>query len=164
MEMLKTMLASNTKTMLAEMKANQAKADADRKTDQEQMNANNKRMLAEMMAKMDAHQARMEAEDKAWREEIRAETEATQARTKAMREERMKTNRDACMADIENDRKETTACQDVMEANVDKIEPNPGEKKAAAERQETPNEAIAVHTSEDAETRERPAKRRRRYV
>jgi hypothetical protein len=78
-------------------------------------------MLKTMIAKMDAHQARMEAEDKAWREEIQAETEAIRARRKAVREERMKTNMDACM------------------------EPNPGEKEAAAERQETPNEEVAIH-------------------
>jgi hypothetical protein len=65
------------------------KAEADRKTDKEQM-------LAEM-----------KADRKAWREEIRAETEAIRSRTEAMREDRMKANMDACMADIKDNRKET---------------------------------------------------------
>jgi hypothetical protein len=81
----------------------------------------------------------------AMREKIRAETAASQARMKAMREERMKANMDACMADIKNDRKETTACQDAMEANLEKMEPNPGGNEAAVERWETLNEEGAVH-------------------
>jgi hypothetical protein len=43
---------------------------------------------------------------------------AIRARTKAMQDERIKANIDACIADIKNDRKETTACQDEMEANL----------------------------------------------
>jgi DNA-binding IclR family transcriptional regulator len=96
------------------------------------MKANNKIMLAEMMA-------RMEADNKAWQEKMRAETEAIraeteatraateaiQARTEAMREGRMKANINACIADIKNDRKEMTACQDAMEANLETMEPNP---------------------------------------
>jgi transketolase len=101
---------------------------------QEEMNANTKTVLAEM-----------KADSKAWQEEIQAETEAIQARMKAMREERMKANMDACMADIKNDRQETTACQDAMEANLEKVEPNPGEMEASAERQETPNEEVVIH-------------------
>jgi hypothetical protein len=37
---------------------------------------------------------------------------------------------DASIVDMRNDRKETTACQDAMEANLEKMEPNPGEKEA----------------------------------
>jgi hypothetical protein len=55
---------------------------------------------------------------------------------------------DAWIADMENDRKETTACQDAMEANLEKIEPNLGEQEAAVERQEIPNEEIAIHSLE----------------
>jgi hypothetical protein len=135
MEMLKTMLADDHKKMMASM-------DAKRKTDKEEikkeMKANNKKMLAEILEKLDA-------DSKAWRDEIRAETEAIRARTKAMREERMKANREACMADIKNDRKETTACQDAMEANLETIEPNPAGNEAAVERRETLNEEVAVH-------------------
>jgi hypothetical protein len=33
-----------------------------------------------------------------------------------------------------------------MEANLVKMEPNPGEKEAAVERQETPNEDVAIYS------------------
>jgi hypothetical protein len=51
----------------------------------------------------------------------------------------------AWLKDLKFDRKETTACQDAMETNLEKVEPNPGEKEAAVERQETPNEEVAIH-------------------
>jgi hypothetical protein len=38
------------------------------------------------------------------------------------------------------------ACQDAMEANLVKMELNPGEKEAAVERQETPNEEVAIYS------------------
>jgi hypothetical protein len=41
---------------------------------------------------------------------------------------------------------QTTVCQDAMEANLVKMEPNPGEKEAAVERQETPNEEVAIYS------------------
>jgi hypothetical protein len=104
-----------------------------------------KQEFAQMMKAMLAETLEeMKADSKAWREEIRAETEATRARTKAMREERIKANMDACMADRKNDRQETTACQDAMEANLENVEPNPGLKEAVVERQETSNEEIAI--------------------
>jgi hypothetical protein len=56
MEIMKTMLASSTKTMLAEMKANEAKADADRITMQEKMDD-----IKEIKEEMKANQAKMEA-------------------------------------------------------------------------------------------------------
>jgi hypothetical protein len=34
-----------------------------------------------------------------------------------------------CIADVKYDRKETTACQDAMEVNLEKMDPNPGDKK-----------------------------------
>jgi hypothetical protein len=37
-----------------------------------------------------------------------------------------------------------TACQDAMEANLEKIEPNPGENEALVERQEIPNDEVAI--------------------
>jgi hypothetical protein len=58
----------------------------------------------------------------------------------------MKANMDACMADIKNDRKETTACQDAMEDSLEIMEPNPGGNEAVVERRETLNEEVAVHT------------------
>jgi hypothetical protein len=47
---------------------------------------------------------------------------------------------------MKNDRKETTACQDGMEANLEKMEPNPGEKEAVTERQENPNEEVSIYS------------------
>jgi hypothetical protein len=94
-----------------------------------------------LLAKMETYQAKLDAdreERKAWREEFRAETEVIRTRTKAMQDERMKANIDACQ--------ETTACQDAMEANIVEMEPTPGEKEAAVERQETPNEDIAIYS------------------
>jgi hypothetical protein len=44
------------------------------------------------------------------------------------------------------DRKETTAYQDAVEDNLEKMEPNPGEKEAVVERQESPNEEVAIHS------------------
>jgi hypothetical protein len=110
-------------------------------------------LLLAMQEDMKAHQARMEADNKAWREKMRAETEAIRAetetiraRTKATRDKRMEANRDACIEDIKNDGKETTACQDAMEGNREKIEPNPGEKEAVVEGQEICNEEVAINS------------------
>jgi hypothetical protein len=61
----------------------------------------------------------------------------------------MKANIDACIADVKNDRKEPTARQDAMEANLVKMEPNPGEKEAVVERQETPNEEVTLYSPRD---------------
>jgi hypothetical protein len=105
------------KQELAQMEQMLARIDASRKIFKEEMKANNRRMLAEMLEKVDS-------DSKAWREEIRAETEATRARTEAMREERMKANMNACMADIKNDRKETTVYHEATEADIEKIEPD----------------------------------------
>jgi hypothetical protein len=102
-------------------------------------------MMKLMLAKKTAWGEKIDADSKAWREEIRKETEATRPRTKAMRKETMKANMNACMADIKNDRKETTTCKDAMEANLDKMEPNPGEKKTAVERQETSSEDVTIN-------------------
>jgi hypothetical protein len=128
------------KAMRNDMKAHQAKAETDKEDILAKMDASMKYNQEQMLAKMTA----WEAEDKARREK-EAETGAIRIRTKAMRDKRMKASRDACFADIKNNRKETTACQNAMEANLEKVEPNPGEKEAAVERQETSNEEVAIH-------------------
>jgi hypothetical protein len=89
MEMMKDMLAETKANSKADKDEMMKKMKANRRADMEEMNANNRRMLA-----------KMDDDSKVWREEIRAETEAIKAKTKAMREERMKANMDACMADI----------------------------------------------------------------
>jgi hypothetical protein len=53
---------------------------------------------------------------------------------------------DARIADMKNDRKETTACHDAVEVNLEKMEPNPGEKEAVVKWQEIPNEEVAIHS------------------
>jgi hypothetical protein len=51
---------------------------------------------------------------------------------------------DAWIADMKDDRKERTACQEATEANPKKMEPNPGEKEAVVEQQEIPNKEAAI--------------------
>jgi hypothetical protein len=66
---------------------------------------------------------------------LRAETEAIQASTKAMRDKMMEAN-------MKDDREETTACQDAMEANLKKMESNMGEKEAIVKWEEISNEEV----------------------
>jgi hypothetical protein len=47
---------------------------------------------------------------------------------------------------MKDDRKETTACQDAMEASLRNMEPNSGEKETAVEQHEFPNDEVAVHS------------------
>jgi hypothetical protein len=51
---------------------------------------------------------------------------------KVMRDKRMEGN-------MNDDRKDTTACQDAKEASLKKMEPNSGGKEAVVERQEIRN-------------------------
>jgi hypothetical protein len=132
-------------------------------------------MVKTMQAEMDAWQARMDAlhEERTARMAARqAETDAWHARIVA-NHEKMMARRDAWLADIKNDRKETMACleetearlevddkpasadttpevaheQEVpLDANLEKIEPNPGETEAVVERQQTPNEEVVINS------------------
>jgi hypothetical protein len=90
-------------------------------------------MMEILLDRMDAMIEKMDANTKA----IRTETEAIRARTTAMQDERIKANIYACQ--------ETSACQDAMEASLMEMKPNSGEKEAAVERQETPNEDVAIY-------------------
>jgi hypothetical protein len=65
-------------------------------------------MMKHMMARLDASYKKM----KAWGEKLDADS-------KAMREERMKANMDACMADIKDNREKTIPCQETMEARLE---------------------------------------------
>jgi hypothetical protein len=103
-----------------------------------QEKADQKQMLAEIIAK------------------LHAETKAIQARTKAMRDKRIEAN-------MKDDRKATTACQDAMEASLRNIEPNTEEKETVLARHEIPKEEVAVHSEtaasqEAAETKPNPGK------
>jgi hypothetical protein len=52
-----------------------------------------------------------------------------------MRDKRMEAN-------TNDDREETTACRDAMEANPEKMEPIPEEKEAIVERQRSPRKTL----------------------
>jgi hypothetical protein len=52
----------------------------------------------------------------------------------------------AWRADMKDGGKERMACQEAMEANPEKMEPNTGEKEAVVEWQEIPNEEAAIHS------------------
>jgi hypothetical protein len=53
---------------------------------------------------------------------------------------------DASIANRKIDRKETMACQYVMETSLKNMESNPGEKETAVKQQEIPNEEVAFHS------------------
>jgi hypothetical protein len=53
---------------------------------------------------------------------------------------------DAWIADMKDSPKDRTAYQEATEANPEKMEPNQGEKEAVVERQEIPNEEVAIHS------------------
>jgi hypothetical protein len=42
--------------------------------------------------------------------------------------------------------KKTTACHDEMDASINEMEPNSGEKEAVVERQEISNVEVAIHS------------------
>jgi hypothetical protein len=129
--------------MEADREADQEKADADRTTDR------------------DFLKAIMGANAKSMREIIKS----GQAKMVAAFKEKMV----AMIANIKNDRKKTTACQDVTGANPETTELNSREKETVVEQHEIPNEEVAVHSQrtcrsetaasqEDTETESDPGK------
>jgi hypothetical protein len=75
---------------------------------------------------------------------MNAKTEAIQADTKSIRAE-MKAMQDKRMeANMNDDQKESTACQDAMEANPEKTVPHPEMMQSEEEHQEIPTEDAAV--------------------
>jgi hypothetical protein len=68
---------------------------------------------------------------------IRAETKVIRAEPKAMQDKRMEAN-------TNDDRKESTACQDAKEANPEKTVTDPEMMQSAEEHQEIPTEDAAV--------------------
>jgi hypothetical protein len=77
-------------------------------------------------------------------EAIHDKTDAKQMRVEPETEHQEKM--DAWLANMKNDRKETTACQNAMGANLEKMELKPGEKEAVVERQEIPKEEVAIRS------------------
>jgi hypothetical protein len=122
--------ATEMKEMNANMKSNKeqmmAKMEANRKVDWEERRAkkkadqeNLKRMMAEMMT---ANQAKTDVKLK--------ELTETAEKTRLEREEPIS-------ADMK-------ACHEVTEADIEKIEPNPGMMQSAGEHQEVPKREVAV--------------------
>jgi hypothetical protein len=119
-EKMETKLDANTKATLAtQVKMNETTEDM--KTMQENIQENLKKTMEEIM---NTNQAKTDVKLEELGEAIE--------KTHVEREE-------PTSADM-------NACQDVMEANLVKIEPTPGEKEAAVERQETPNEDVAIYS------------------
>jgi hypothetical protein len=101
-------------------------------------------MMEKMEAERKAYEEKMIAKRKADREEVAARLEAIHDKTDAnqMRLEPKTEHQemmDAWMADMKDDRKERTSCQEAME-------PNPGEMETVVKQQEIPNEEEAIHS------------------
>jgi hypothetical protein len=127
--------------LMAKMESNQKKAEEDRKDDKGRMDADRRAFIEWMKAKTKATQAETKAiiaKTKA----TQAETKAILAATKARREKRMEAN-------TNDDRNESTACKDVMEASTEKMEHNLEENEDVVERQRVHDEETAIHSQKD---------------
>jgi hypothetical protein len=136
-------MAQMMERLLATINANQAKADANRKTDKKQMNANNKTMLAkilekadanrktdkeEMMEKTDANQAKADKTLKQTLAKMEAEWKSDLENLKSMTERMINTDQtDVKLKELTETHRECEeptsadmkACQDAMEANLE---------------------------------------------
>jgi uncharacterized protein (DUF885 family) len=126
------------KAIQEQMDANQAKTKADQKANQEKAKA--KADQEELKGMMNATQERMDANTKSMQEDIKSGQAEMRSATGAI-EEKM----DAWIANMKDDREETTACQYAIETSLKNMEPNSGEKEAVVERQKIPNEDVAIH-------------------
>jgi hypothetical protein len=131
-------LASRVEANQAEMKANKAKTDANLRDMREEITArleteietNNEKFVvlrSTLISRMDIHLARTEANQ----EEIIV---------------KMDTHQESMRASINAWRKETTACQEAMEACLDSKEPTSLEVVSEVEHEEVPKEEAAVKT------------------
>jgi hypothetical protein len=100
---------------------------------QEQINANTKTMLAEIMEKM-------EADSKAWREEMEARRNGWRKETVETRHREFEEPTSADMKACQ----ETTVCHEATETDIEKIGPDSGMMQSVAEHQEVPREDAAV--------------------
>jgi hypothetical protein len=119
-EDMKAKADANREQMLAKMETTQEKTDTSIKANQEQM-------LARIEEKMNTNR-------KANREELKGMINVIQEKV------------DASIANRKDDRKETTAWQDAMEASLKKNGAKFERKEAVVERQEIPNEVVAIHS------------------
>jgi hypothetical protein len=60
---------------------------------------------------------------------------------------------DTWIANIKDARKKTTACQEVMRANPEKIETNMGEEETVVEQHKIPNQEVAVHSQRTCQSK-----------
>jgi hypothetical protein len=114
--------------MLAKATVNQEKMVAERKADQEKV----KGMMKACQERMDTNKKAIKEDIKSGQEEMRSIVGAFQRKM------------DACVASRRDDRKETTSCQEMTEANTEKTEPNPGTIQSVEEYHEVPKEEAAV--------------------
>jgi hypothetical protein len=126
--------------MLERLLAGQEKLAADRKAFQEKMAAKQE----EVLARMDKMYTKMETADKQEEmlTEIKAKTKAILEETKARRDKRLEAN-------TNDDRNESTACQDVLEDSPEKMGPNLEENEAVVERQRVHDKETAIHSLKD---------------
>jgi hypothetical protein len=94
---------------------------------------------------------------------IETKMDAIQEKKDAIQEKKDANLREI-IVEMKDRRNERTAGQEAMDVNHENMEPNPGEKEAATERQENPNEEVAFHSLRTCQTRGRPAKKRRRPI
>jgi uncharacterized coiled-coil protein SlyX len=104
--------------------------------------------MQQMLELLLALQEQMIAEMNANHEEMMAKMDA---KTEAMRDKRMEAN-------MNDDQKETMVCQDAMEANLEKMVPNSGEKESVAEHQEVHKEDAIVKPVKGRKERNRGQK------
>jgi CRISPR/Cas system-associated exonuclease Cas4 (RecB family) len=92
-----------------------------------------------------AIQAKAETDREHTQEMMTTNQERTETKMDAIQEQK-DANLSEIIVELKDGRKEKTAGQEVMEANLEKMEPNPREKEAVAERQVNPNEEVAIHS------------------
>jgi hypothetical protein len=92
-----------------------------------------------------------EEERKSVLEWMGAKTKTILAETKARRDKRMEAN-------TNDNGNKSTACQDAMEANPEKIEQDPGMMQSVEEHQDVPNEDVAVMPVKGLKKRRREQK------
>jgi hypothetical protein len=115
------------------------------------MDDNLARMKA-MQEQMDAYQAKTDSDREADQINVQEMMKATQKDTKSGQAEvrsivrAIEEKMDAWIANMKDDREETTAYQYAMQTSLKKMETSLGEKEAVVERQEISNEEVAIHS------------------
>jgi hypothetical protein len=132
------------KQIIEMLKAMQEKADADRKADQVEAEANQAKAEADredLKGMLNVTQERLDANTKSMQENIKSGQAEMRSAIGAI-EEKM----DAWRANMKDDQEETTTCQYAMGTSLKNMESNSGEEEAVVEQQEICNEEVAVHS------------------